>query len=219
MTLTATREQGVSVDGQVVDGAVELMTGTAGLSFPGGRRGAIEELAGAHALTVWDPAAATVVGLRGIEVWPWDPAWQVEAEFRPAEAGGVLEVTRTTSPVIQDSLPDAGDLVFDLRGERHTLRAFDMDSDILLIAFTDDTSGTDTPGMGRWLILSRPQHPTGRVGIDFNRALIPHHMFSAAFPCPLPLRENHLPLRVEAGERAPVFEEEAAVSTTTGSAV
>ncbi|BBJ37762.1 hypothetical protein SSPO_004800 [Streptomyces antimycoticus] len=219
LTLTATREQGVSVDGQTVDGTVELMTGAVGLSFPGGRRGTIEELAGAHALAVWDPAAPTLVGLRGIDAWPWDPSWTVEAEYRPADAGRILELTRTTSPVIRDTIPAAGDLVFDLRGERHTLRAFDMGSDVLLITFTDDTSGTDTPSMGRWLVLSRPQHTTDTVRIDFNRALIPHHMFSAAFPCPLPLQENHLPLRIEAGERAPVFEEEAAVSTTTGPAV
>ena len=94
-----------------------------------------------------------------------------------------------------------------------------MGGDTLLITFTDGTSGTDTPGMGRWLILSRPKDATGTARIDFNRAVVPHHMFSAAFPCPLPPRENHLPLRVEAGERAPVFEENAGVGATAGPAV
>ncbi|MFE2186443.1 DUF1684 domain-containing protein [Streptomyces sp. NPDC059455] len=120
---------------------------------------------------------------------------------------------------MRDTLPAPGDFVFDLRGERHTLQAFGVAGDTLLITFTDGTSGTDTPGMGRWLILPRPKDATGTARIDFNRAVVPHHMFSAAFPCPLPPRENHLPLRVEAGERAPVFEEEAAVGTTTGPAV
>ncbi|WP_053800402.1 DUF1684 domain-containing protein [Streptomyces rimosus] len=218
LTLTAARAEDVSVDGHAVDGTVEL-TNASRLSFPGGRRGTIEELRGAHALAVWDPAAPTLVGLREIEAWPWDPAWAVEAEYRPADAGRLLEVTRLTSPSMRDTLPAPGDFVFDLQGERHTLRAFDVGSDTLLITFTDDTSGTDTPGMGRWLILPRPRHTTDTARIDFNRALIPHHVFSAAFPCPLPPRENHLPLRVEAGERAPVFEEEAAPGTTTGPAV
>ena len=100
LTLTATRAQGVSADGQAVDGSVKLTSG-AGLSFPGGRRGTIEELAGAHALAVWDPAAPTRVGLRGIETWPWHPAWNVEADFRPADAERVLEVTRLTSPSVR----------------------------------------------------------------------------------------------------------------------
>ncbi|MEV6126432.1 DUF1684 domain-containing protein [Streptomyces violaceusniger] len=218
LTLTAARAEGVSVDDQAVDGAVEL-TSASRLSFPGGRRGTIEELRGAHVLVVWDPAAPTLVGLRGIEAWPWDPAWTVEAEYRPADAGRLLEVTRLTSPSMRDTLPAPGDFVFDLGGERHTLRAFGVGGDTLLITFTDGTSGTDTPGMGRWLILPRPKDATGTARIDFNRAVVPHHMFSAAFPCPLPPRENHLLLRIEAGERAPVFEEEAAVGTTTGPAV
>ncbi|MGW5866719.1 DUF1684 domain-containing protein [Streptomyces sp. NPDC055239] len=218
LTLTAAQAEGVSVDGRAVDGAVEL-TGASLLSFPGGRRGTIEELRGTHVLVVWDPAAPTLRSLRGIEAWPWDPAWTVDAEYRPAEAGRLQEVTRLTRPSMRDALPAPGDFVFDLRGERHTLRAFGVGGDTLLITFTDGTSGTDTPGMGRWLILSRPEDATGTTRIDFNQAVVPHHMFSAAFPCPLPPRENHLLLRVEAGERAPVFEEEAAIGTATGPTV
>ncbi|MDJ1137083.1 DUF1684 domain-containing protein [Streptomyces iconiensis] len=218
LTLTAARAENVSVDGHAVDGTVEL-TGASRLSFPGGRRGTVEELRGAHALAVWDEAAPTLVGLRGIEAWPWDPAWAVEAEYRPADAGRLLEVTRVTSPGVRESFPAPGDFAFGLRGERHTLRAFGVGGDTLLIVFTDGTSGMDTPGMGRWLILPRPQDGTGTARIDFNRAVVPHHMFSAAFPCPLPPRENHLPARVEAGERAPVFAEEAAVGSATGPAV
>lgn len=215
LTLTAARAEGVSVDGRSVDGMVEL-TSASRLSFPGGRRGTIEELRGADVLVVWDPAAPTLVGLRGIDAWPWDPAWAVEAEYRPADAGRLLEVTRLTSPSMRDTFAAPGDFVFDLRGKQHTLRAFDVGDDTLLITFTDGTSGTDTPGMGRWLILPRPKGATGRARIDFNRAVVPHHMFSAAFPCPLPPRENHLLPRVEAGERAPAFEEEVAGATATG---
>ncbi|MFD7665656.1 DUF1684 domain-containing protein [Streptomyces sp. NPDC059788] len=175
---------------------------------------------------MWDPAAPTLVGLRGIEAWPWDPAWVVEAEYRPVDAGRLQEVTRLTSPRMRDTLPAPGDFVFDLRGERHTLRAFGVGGDTLLVTFTDGTSGTDTPGMGRWLILTRPEarpedgmeNGTITARIDFNRAVVPHHMFSAAFPCPLPPRENHLPLRIEAGERAPVFDEETAAGPATGPA-
>ncbi|MEV0274827.1 DUF1684 domain-containing protein [Streptomyces sp. NPDC050610] len=225
LTLTAARAEGVSVGDQAVDGTVEL-TSASRLSFPGGRRGTVEELRGAHVLVVWDPTAPTLVGLRGIEAWPWDPAWAVEAEYRPADAGRLLEVTRLTSPSMRDALPAPGDFVFDLRGERHTLRAFGVGGDTLLITFTDGTSGTDTPGMGRWLILPEPKDAASTARIDFNRAVVPHHVFSAAFPCPLPPPENHLPLRVEAGERAPVFEEfeeeaaieEAVIDAATGPA-
>ncbi|GCD39705.1 hypothetical protein OEIGOIKO_07561 [Streptomyces chrestomyceticus JCM 4735] len=217
LTLTAAPAEGVSVDGQDVDGTVEL-NGASRLALPGGRRGTIEELRGAHVLVVWDPAAPTLVGLRGIEAWPWDPAWIVDAQYRPADAGRHQEVTRLTSPRMRDTLPAPGDFVFDLRGERHTLRAFGVGGDTLLVTFTDGTSGTDTPGMGRWLILTRPKDGMGTVRIDLNRAVVPHHMFSAAFPCPLPPRENHLSLRVEAGERAPVFDEETAAGTAAGPA-
>ncbi|MDT8911990.1 DUF1684 domain-containing protein [Amycolatopsis sp. PS_44_ISF1] len=203
MIVTAARAEGVSVGGRVVDGEVEVAR-AGRVVFPGGRWVRVEELAGSPAVVVWDPGAPALAGLRGIGVWPWDPGWVVEAEYRPAEPGRVLPVRRLTVPVSPDRMSAAGDVVVDLDGERCTLAAFDVGSGVVLVAFTDETSGRGTPAMGRWLILPRPVGAQARIRVDFNRATLPHHVFSAVFPCPLPLPGNHLPRRIEAGERAPI---------------
>jgi ketosteroid isomerase-like protein len=45
------------------------------------------------------------------------------------------------------------------------------------------------------------------VRVDFNQAVLPLHVFSRAFPCPLAPEGNHLPVPVPVGERAPVYDE------------
>lgn len=161
--------------------------------------------AGNRILSVWDPSSPTLIGLREIAAYPFDPDWIIDAEYRSAPGGRVTEVTRLTSPPSKDSMPVAADLVFDIAGKQHTLLAFKTFTSELLVVFTDCTSGIDTPRIGRWLIL--PQAATSTVRIDFNQAVLPHHVFSPLHPCPLPPAGNHLPLRVEAGERVAVFDD------------
>lgn len=108
LTLTATRTEGVSVDGQIVDGTVEL-TPTDRLSFPGGRHGTIEELAGGHALAVWDPAAPTRATLRGITVWPWDPAWIVAAMYFRFDDGRIDRIEEYFDVVPLDAATPSSD--------------------------------------------------------------------------------------------------------------
>lgn len=203
MTLTAGREEGVYLGGQPVDGTVELTSGSS-VDLPEGRVGSVSGADGTYGLAVWDPSAPTLTGLRTIATYPFDPAWIVDARYRPAPAGRITEVERLTNPRGTDTLPAPADLIFELGGERRTLMVVESLGELLVI-FTDSTSGRDTPEIGRWLLLSRPAGDT--IRIDFNRAVLPLHAFSAVFPCPLPPAGNHLPPRVEAGERTPVFAE------------
>ena len=71
--------------------------------------------------------------------------------------------------------------------------------DQLFFIFADQTNKTDTYGAGRFLYAKMPQD--GKVVLDFNRAYNPPCAFSHFATCPLPPRENRLPLRVEAGEK------------------
>jgi uncharacterized protein (DUF1684 family) len=73
--------------------------------------------------------------------------------------------------------------------------------DELLFVFRDQTSGDETYAAGRFLAAGMPQG--GRLVLDFNRAHNPPCAFTPYATCPLPLPENRLPVRVEAGERTP----------------
>ena len=201
LTLTAPADVGISFGGQLVDGTVEVPSGSR-LELPGGRVGSVSGGGGMYGLVVWDPSAPTLTALRGIESYPFDPDWIVDAEYRRVPAGRATTVERLTNPRSSDSLSAPADLVFEKGGEQHTLLVVESLPNRNLVVFADSTSGDGTPEMGRWLIL--PDDSDGAVRIDFNRAILPYHVFSSVFPCPLPPAGNRLPLRVEAGERAPI---------------
>lgn len=199
----ATPEDGVSVAGEPVDGTVELASRTT-IEFQDGRSGIVGVYDGTGLLTVWDPQAPTLTRLKEIATYSFDPTWIVDGEYVPAPAGRVADVTRVTDPPSKDTMPAPGDIIVELGGEQRRLVAVEyLTGELLLVAFTDSTSGSATPRIGRWLILPKPEGSVVRM--DFNRTVVPNHVFADVFPCPLPPVGNHLPLRVEAGERGPVY--------------
>ena len=71
----------------------------------------------------------------------------------------------------------------------------------LSIFFRDATTGHESYPVGRYL---EPELLHGDVwALDFNRACNPACAFSPLYNCPIPPRENVLPIAVRAGEKAP----------------
>ena len=83
------------------------------------------------------------------------------------------------------------------RSPRSSPRA---DSNRLFVPFRDLTSGKTTYPAGRYLDLD--VSPSGTYEIDFNLAYNPNCYFSITWVCPLPPRENHLKVAVQAGEQS-----------------
>lgn len=70
--------------------------------------------------------------------------------------------------------------------------------DYLFLPFTDETSGVESYGGGRYLDI---RIPTGdSIEIDFNMAYNPYCNYSERYSCPVPPPQNDIPLRIEAGE-------------------
>ena len=69
----------------------------------------------------------------------------------------------------------------------------------LFYILRDGTSGKETYGAGRFLYSERPKGD--RVVLDFNKAYSPPCAFTPYATCPLPPKQNHLPIRIEAGEK------------------
>jgi uncharacterized protein (DUF1684 family) len=74
------------------------------------------------------------------------------------------------------------------------------DAGELFFIFRDRTSGKETYGAGRFLYADLPTG--GKVVLDFNKAYSSPCAFTPYATCPLPLRQNRMPVRVEAGELA-----------------
>ena len=70
----------------------------------------------------------------------------------------------------------------------------------LFFVFKDDTARKETYGAGRFLYAPAPKD--GKVLLDFNRAYNPPCAFTHYATCPFPTKQNILPVRIEAGEKA-----------------
>jgi uncharacterized protein (DUF1684 family) len=202
LTLTVTAADGASLGGRPVTGAVEVESGST-VELADGRVCFVQGRGGTYGMVVWDPSAPGLSRLRDISTYPYDPGWVLDAEYRPVP-GRTLEVGRLTSPRSTETVSAPGDLVVEIGGQEHTLVVLESVPGLRLAVFTDPSSGIDTPEIGRWLVL--PPEDGTTLQIDFNQVILPHHVFSTAFPCPIPPDANHLPVVVEAGERARVLD-------------
>ncbi|UKN03623.1 DUF1684 domain-containing protein [Paracrocinitomix mangrovi] len=73
--------------------------------------------------------------------------------------------------------------------------------DYLFIPFTDQTSGNETYGGGRYLDIEVPQNDS--VIINFNLAYNPYCAYTSGWFCPFPPAENNLNVAIKAGLMAP----------------
>ena len=143
-------------------------------------------------------------GFEGLAYFELNPALRVPA---------ALAETETSSQTIEMDTTDGnrqrmrviGRLEFTLAGERRTLTAFVPESaqgtERLFVPFRDTTNRAETYGGGRYLDLQRSS--TGLYDLDFNRAYNPFCVYDAQYVCPLPPRENALPMPIRAGEKMP----------------
>jgi uncharacterized protein (DUF1684 family) len=148
---------------------------------------------------VKDSASPERTNFRGLEYFPTDERWRVEARFEPYNPPKSIPITNVLG--MEEDTPSPGSLVFDLNGQTYRLDALTEEGEPqFFVIFADQTSGRETYGAGRYLYAGPPDS-SGRLLIDFNEAYSPPCAFTKYATCPLPPEQNKLPLRVEAGEK------------------
>jgi uncharacterized protein len=141
------------------------------------------------------PVRRGFTGLRWFDIredYRVEAKWVSYPQPRPLRVPNVLGETTT--------MPSPGYAKFTLDGETLRLDGVLEDPTSLELFFIlrDRTSGKETYGAGRFLYAELPKH--GRVVLDFNEAYNPPCAFTPYATCPLPPKQNWLPVRVEAGE-------------------
>ncbi len=153
------------------------------------------------AVRTYDPHAPAVDRFAGIDAYAPDPAWVVTAGFTPADGAQSLSTEHSHSDRVVD-YPVVGTFTFAVDGRRAELVALHTGHEgEAHITFRDATSGQESYGAARFLLLPLPA-TAGPVTLDFNRVTLPPCAFSDAFICPLPPPGNVLPFAVRAGEKA-----------------
>lgn len=100
-------------------------------------------------------------------------------------------------------------LDFEFQGQHLSLylyRSVDLSSnplyaDYLFLPFMDVTNDGETYGGGRYLDFKSGDIREGELLIDFNKAYNPYCAYSSGYNCPIPPKENSLPVAIRAGEK------------------
>lgn len=196
----AARGATVTVNGAPVD-SVALATDAGGQKPTVLAIGAITlrvlERGGRLAVRVKDTLAPARLAFRGLEYFPRDPAWRLNATFERHDPVRTLKIINILGQ--PEDYPNPGALVFTVAGTTYRLEAAQEKGDsALFVIFRDETSRDASYEAGRFLKVNPPD-AAGRADLDFNRAYNPPCAFSAFATCPLPPPQNRLAVRIPAG--------------------
>lgn len=138
---------------------------------------------------------------QGLKFFPIQEKYKVKAQLTLIENANVFELPHShqkTKPYKQ-----YGKLKFELEGKAFELLVLEQEikkpgyENYLIVPFTDETTGKETYGAGRYLDLEKSS--SKEVILDFNLAYNPYCAYNEAYTCPIPPKENNLSLRIEAG--------------------
>ena len=99
-----------------------------------------------------------------------------------------------------DEYKSEGVVEFSLLGQTLRLRPFTTRPKRFYFVFRDASSGQETYEAARFLYADLLDD--GTTVLDFNQAYNPPCAFNPYTTCPIPIRENRLPIKILAGEKA-----------------
>jgi hypothetical protein len=158
---------------------------------------------GRKALRVKDADAEARRDFSGIDYFPIDPSWRIEADWVPFVPAHDLQIGSVIGTI--DTVKVPGKAVFHRDG--HTLELLPYQEEPggeLFFVLADRTSGKQTYGAARFLYAALPADgldKPGKVVLDFNQAYNPPCAFTPFATCPLAPPENRLDVAVTAGEK------------------
>jgi uncharacterized protein (DUF1684 family) len=149
---------------------------------------------------VKDPEAATRTEFSGLQYFPIDQSFRVEARLEPYDSP--REVAVPTELGSDATYLAPGKLHFTIDGNEQTLEPFlsGPNNERYFLIFRDGNSGVTTYGAGRFLY-SSAVNESGTTILDFNLAYNPPCAFTPYATCPLAPPQNWLHASIEAGEK------------------
>lgn len=143
---------------------------------------------------------------RGLDYFPIDLNYRVWARFEATPNDPVFEMETTTER--RPKYRRYGIAHFELDGQSFQLSIFqNIDlvkkegyADYLFLPYTDQTSGGESYGGGKYLDLRTPKDDG--LWLDFNLAYNPYCAYNPRYSCPVPPDENYMDIEIRAGVKA-----------------
>ena len=198
LTLTATANDRLFLDGQLIEGTVELIADETIIHSEAGMTAMATSQPGSlHLLAIWDAHCGALTSFSHIDAYAYnEQAIYIgklateNAMYQFSHTGDANETAREHESI--------GIIHVEIAGQSYQLRPFQSGT-YSIIVFRDATSGNETYGMGRMLVIQ--PHDDGTVLLDFNKAFLPPCAFSPYFNCPMPPMSNRIQVKMEAGEK------------------
>jgi len=156
------------------------------------------ERAGHLGIRVRDSVSPNRLQFKGLKYFPIRTDWHIQAHFEPYVPERRISIVNILG--MTEEMTSPGAIVFERGGRTWRLDAIleapgDQE---LFVMFSDQTSGKQTYGAGRFLYVGLPD--ADRIEVDFNKAYNPPCAFTNFATCPLPPPQNQLALAIDAGE-------------------
>lgn len=156
-------------------------------------------------LILFNQLRAEALNFKGLDYFPYDPAYRVTATFKPDPKmpKHMFRLSRGSDSLFYH----VGDATFSLNGKSLTLPFYALSNDPKKIDdlegyFTDDLTGSQTYGGGRYVSISDfGSFAPKSITIDFNLAYNPLCARSSYFSCPIPT--DAIGTAIRAGEKDP----------------
>jgi uncharacterized protein (DUF1684 family) len=152
-----------------------------------------------YGIRLRDLKSPLVEKMNEIPSFPIDSKWRIKARFEKFETPKEIAVPNVLGDTEFEKC--YGLLKFKIDSQEFELMPLGdgVKNDFFLI-FADETSAEETYGAGRFLSVEKPDK-NGKTYIDFNKATNPPCAFTEFATCPLPPKENVLPVKILAGEK------------------
>lgn len=155
---------------------------------------------GKLAIRVRDAQSDAIARFSGKRWFPIDRRYCVEATYHAYEEPQSIRIVNIRGD--ETSVEVVGYVEFECLGRNLRLDAMlDSPTELFLI-FKDRTNGKTTYGPGRFVNAPLPKDGE-RFELDLNKSYNPPCAFSPFTLCPLPPKQNHLDIEIEAGEMIP----------------
>jgi hypothetical protein len=153
---------------------------------------------------------ADFASFTGLNYFPVSEKYKVTARFTQTPDEKYFQMPTSSGKTTK--YKKFGVLSFEIDGKTYSLNAYQWElpqidekyakyKEFLLIPFRDQTNGAETYGAGRYVYIKIPNDK--ETILDFNLAFNPSCAYgNDKYSCPIPPKENNLPIKIAAGEKS-----------------
>lgn len=143
---------------------------------------------------------------KGLDFFPIDTSYVVTATLNRTPGTPFLEIP--TSDSRMSYYRKFGEITFTLQGKALNLTLYQSleeyedpkYKDFLFLPFTDETSGRESYGGGRYMdVFESNIQKDETIVLNFNNTYNPYCAYNEEYSCPLTPKKNHLAIAIKAG--------------------